>query len=217
VNEVFTDRHAAGEALADRLGHLAGRRVLVLGLPRGGVVVGAPVAARLEAPLDVVIVRKIGTPGHRELAMGALAVWGRHSAVVRNDHVIARAGVSPGDFEAARRHEQEEAARRSAEWARPVPDVSNTDVVLVDDGLATGATMSAAVEVVRQAGAGRVIAAVPVGAPDELRELEFRVDELVCLAAPRVFRAVGLHYRSFGEVDDDTVGRMLAEARDRVG
>jgi putative phosphoribosyl transferase len=217
VAEAFADRRAAGDALADRLGHLIGRRLLVLGLPRGGVVVAARIAERLDAPLDVVVVRKIGTPGRRELAMGALARWGRYSAVVRNEHVIARARVSAADFEAARRREADEAARRAAEWGGPVPDVSGTDVLLVDDGLATGATMYAAVDVARQAQVGRLIAAVPVGAPDELRELEFRVDEVVCCSAPHPFHAVGLHYRDFGEVDDETVRRTLVAARARVG
>jgi predicted phosphoribosyltransferase len=216
VAEAFDDRHAAGDALAERLGHLTGRQLLVLGLPRGGVIVAARIAERLAAPLDVVIVRKIGCPGHRELAMGALAVWGPHSAVVRNPHVIAHAGVSAAEFEAARRREADEAARRVAEWGRPVPDVATTDVVVVDDGLATGATMNAAVEVVRQAGAARIITAVPVGSPPELRELEFLVDEVVCCLVPQPFRAVGLHYRDFGPVDDADVARALAAARERV-
>lgn len=212
----FTDRAAAGDALAQRLEHLAGQRPLVLGLPRGGVVVAARIAQRLDAPLDVVIVRKIGCPGHRELAMGAVAVWGPHSALVRNEHVIASAGVSDTQFDRARESEIEEAGRRVAEWGQPVPDVRNTDVVLVDDGLATGATMSAAVEVARQAGAARLICAVPVGAPDELRELAERVDEVIYVDAPQQFHAVGLYYRDFREVDDATVADALAAARDRV-
>jgi putative phosphoribosyl transferase len=179
--------------------------------------VAARVAERLDAPLDVVIVRKIGTPGHRELAMGAIAVWGRHSSVVRNEHVIAMAGVSDAEFEAARAREAAEARRRSAEWSRPTPDVTDTDVVLVDDGLATGATMYAAVEVVRRAGARRLISAVPIGAPDELRELERQVDEVVYGAAPDPFYAVGVHYEDFHEVDDETVTHALARARERVG
>jgi putative phosphoribosyl transferase len=215
--EAFADRRSAGDALADRLGHLAGRRLLVLGLPRGGVVVAARIAERLTAPLGVVVVRKIGCPGQPELAMGALAIWGPHSAVVRNQHVIDRAGVSGPEFDASHAREQHEAARRAAEWGRPVPDVSATDVVLADDGLATGATMHAAVAVARQAGAGRLIVAVPVGAPDELRELEMQVDELVCAFAPHPFHAVGLHYRDFREVDDATVTRLLAAARERDG
>jgi predicted phosphoribosyltransferase len=212
----FADRAAAGDALAKRLEHLAARRPLVLGLPRGGVVVAARIAERLQAPLDVVIVRKIGTPGHRELAMGALAMWGPHSAVVRNEHVIASAGVSDAEFRRAREREADEARRRVAEWGHPVPDITDTDVVLVDDGLATGATMHAAVEVARRAGAGRLICAVPVGAPDELSELAEQVDEVVYIDAPRQFHAVGLHYRDFREVDDATVADALAAARERV-
>jgi putative phosphoribosyl transferase len=208
--QVFADRRDAGDALAIRLAHLSDEPVLVLGLPRGGVVVAARVAERLDAPLDVVIVRKIGCPGHRELAMGALAEWGAHSAVVRNEHVIAQARVSDA-----------EARRRVAGWGGAVPDLTATTVVLVDDGLATGATMHAAIEVVRRAGAHRIVVAVPVGAADELRELElnvdFKVDEVICCSTPRPFHAVGLHYRDFGEVDNRTVTRILAEAHERVG
>jgi putative phosphoribosyl transferase len=214
--QVFADRRDAGDALATRLAHLADEPVLVLGLPRGGAVVAARVAERLDAPLDLVIVRKIGCPGHRELAMGALAEWGAHSAVVRNDHVIAQARISEAEFTAAREREAAEARRRVAEWGGSVPDITATTVVLVDDGLATGATMHAAVEVVRQAGAHRVVVAVPVGAADELRELEFQVDEVICCSTPRPFHAVGLHYRDFGEVDNGTVTRVLAEAHERV-
>jgi putative phosphoribosyl transferase len=213
----LADRIQAGDVLADRLEHLAGRRVLVLGLPRGGVVVAARIAERLGAPLDVVIVRKIGTPGHRELAMGAIAVWGPHASVVRNEHVIAVALVSDPEFEAARAREAAEARRRASEWGGPVPDVTDTDVVLVDDGLATGATMYAAVEVMRRAGARRLICAVPVGAPDELRELALQVDEVVYVVAPDPFYAVGVHYEDFREVDDATVTDSLARARERVG
>ncbi|HZC72637.1 MAG TPA: phosphoribosyltransferase family protein [Jatrophihabitans sp.] len=217
MREPFADRNAAGDALGARVAQLALRRPLVLGLPRGGVVVAARIAERLGAPLDVVIVRKIGCPGHRELAMGALAVWGPHSAVVRNEHVIATAGVSEAKFERAREREAVEAQRRVAEWGQPVPDVSDTDVVLVDDGLATGATMHAALEVAGRAGAKRLICAVPVGAPVELSELADQVDELVYLDAPHQFHAVGLHYRDFREVDDATVAEALAAARARVG
>lgn len=213
----FADRAAAGDALAERLEHLTQRRPLVLGLPRGGVVVAARIAERLGAPLDVVVVRKIGAPGHRELAMGALALWGPHSAVVRNEHVLRSAGVTAAEFERARDREADEARRRVAEWGQPVPDLTDTDVVLVDDGLATGATMYAAVEVARRAGAGRLICAVPVGAADELRELAQRVDEVVYLDAPEEFYAVGLHYRDFSEVDDATVAAALAAARERAG
>jgi predicted phosphoribosyltransferase len=211
----FVDRADAGRQLAARVDQLLPRPERVLALPRGGIVVAVPIAERLGVPLDVVVVRKIGTPGHRELAMGALAVWGRHSAVVRNDHVLAAAGVSDAAFERARRREVAEAERRIFEWGPAGEDITGTDVVLVDDGLATGATMHAAVLVVRQAGAGRVAVAVPVGAPDELTELADTVDDVVYLAAPRPFRAVGAHYVDFGQVDDETVVRALQAARAR--
>jgi putative phosphoribosyl transferase len=210
----FADRAEAGRRLAERVDHLTIRPQRVLALPRGGVVVAAPIADRLGAPLDVVIVRKIGTPGHAELAMGALAMWGPHHAVVRNDHVLAAAGVDEAAFERARRREVAEALRRLAEWGPPDVDLTNTDVLLVDDGLATGATMHAAVRVLRLAGARSVSAAVPVGAPDELAALADAVDEVVCLVAPRPFRAVGVHYVDFGQVDDDTVTRVLNGARE---
>ena len=206
---MFADRADAGQQLAARLEHLAGRPARILGLPRGGVVVAAPIADRLGLPLDVVIVRKIGAPFQPELAMGALAIWGEHTAVVRNEHVLSAAGVTDTAFEHARRREVAEARRRLSEWGSPELDIAGSDVVLVDDGLATGATMHAAVAVMRRAGAARIVAAVPVGAPDELAELAERVDEVVFLAAPRPFRAVGAHYVDFGQVDDATVSRAL--------
>jgi putative phosphoribosyl transferase len=216
--ESFADRRAAGDALATRLAHLAGRDdVLVLGLPRGGIVVAARVAERLGAALDVVVVRKLRCPGHDELAMGALALWGNHVSVVRNDEVIARAGVSPVEFDAARLRELNVARHRAADWGQLPPQVHDRVVVLVDDGLATGATMRAAVKALRTAGAGRLVVAVPVGAPEELRDMRRRADEVVFVDAPPNFHAVGVHYRDFGQVDDMTVARALARARGPVG
>ena len=209
----FADRDEAGDLLADRLGHRTGVRVL--GLPRGGVVVAARIAERLRAPLDVVIVRKIGTPGQPELAMGALALWGEHTAVVRNAHVITLAGVTEEQFDAAHRRELAEAQRRVREWGSADSDVHDTDVVLVDDGLATGATMHAAVKAMRRAGARCVVAAVPVGAPPELRELAAAVDEVVYVHAPFEFHSVGAYYRDFSQVGDDVVRHALELARAR--
>jgi putative phosphoribosyl transferase len=210
---VFADRSEAGEMLAERLTHYVGARIL--GLPRGGVIVAAPIAHRLNAALDVVIVRKIGTPGQRELAMGALALWGPHTAVVRNEHVVAGAGISEEQFEVARRREAAEADRRVIEWGGTTSDVRDAHVVLVDDGLATGATMHAAIEVMRAAGAGQVIVAVPVGAPVELGELTATVDDVVYLSAPSPFQSVGAYYADFGQVGDETVTRTLELARAR--
>jgi putative phosphoribosyl transferase len=209
----FADRAAAGRALAERLDHLAGRTdVLVLGLPRGGVVVAARVAEHLNAPLDVVVARKLRCPGADELAMGAVAVWGTHSSVIRNDHVIGRARVAPADFETARLRELDVARHRAAEWGQLPPDVRGRVVVLVDDGLATGATMHASIAVLREARAARLIAAVPVAPPEELRTLGV---EVACVHAPAPFRSVGTHYADFTQIEDGSVLAELQHARDR--
>ena len=213
MGTAFADRAEAGRQLAARIDRLNTRPRRVLALPRGGVVVAAPIAERLCVPLDVVVVRKIGTPGHAELAMGALAIWGHHHAVVRNDHVLSAARVDEASFERVHRCEVEVAQRRVAQWGPLDVDISGQDVLLVDDGLATGATMHAAINVVRMAGAGKISAAVPVGAPDELEALAELVSDVMYLAAPRPFRAVGVHYVDFGQVDDDTVTRTLGNAR----
>jgi predicted phosphoribosyltransferase len=216
VTVTFRDRTDAGQRLAQRLDHLPDRPTRVLALPRGGVVVAAPIAERLGAPLDVLVVRKIGTPWHRELAMGAVAIWGGQEAVVRNRHVLDSAGITAAEFADACRREATEARRRLGTWASPDSEVTGMQVVLVDDGLATGATMRAAVTVMRTAGAGRIVVAVPVGAPDELREFGELVEEVVYLSAPRPFRAVGAHYVDFGQVDDAAVTDALAAARART-
>lgn len=204
--DAFADRAAAGELLADRLRGVVGDDAVVLGLPRGGVVVAAQVARRLAAPLDVVVVRKLRTPGHAELAMGALAVFGTHTAVVRVEEVIDRARIDDVTFESAHRRELEVARQRAAEWSPDPPDIAGRTAVAVDDGLATGATMRAAVAVLREAGAARVVAAAPVGAAETVRALDA---EVVCPLTPERFRAVGVHYRDFGEVTDATVRELL--------
>jgi putative phosphoribosyl transferase len=211
---MFRDRDDAGQQLALALAHYAGRPdVVVLGLPRGGVVVAARVAERLYAPLDVVVARKIPAPGHRELAMGALAVWRGLDAVVRNDHVIESARVSPEAFESDRHRELEVARRRAADWSPAPPDLAGRTVIVVDDGLATGATMRAALEVLRLAGAAHLVAAVPVGVAVELTEVRRRTDDVVCVLVPDRFLSVGSHYGDFGEVVDATVTRELELAR----
>lgn len=209
---LFADRAAAGDALAEQLtatGELAGRDdVVVLGLPRGGVVVAARVAHRLGAPLDVVVVRKLRAPSHRELAMGALAVWGTHTAVVEVEQVIANVDLAA--FDAARLRELDVARQRAAAWSPHPPELRGRTAVLVDDGLATGATMRAAIAVTRAAGVARVLAAAPVCAPETLHELP--ADDVVCVRAPQGFLAVGAHYRDFREVTDDTVAELLHAA-----
>jgi predicted phosphoribosyltransferase len=210
----YRNRLEAGEILAD---HVADRLPpgdettpppVVLGLPRGGVPVAAPVAARLHAPLDVLTVRKIGTPYHEELAIGAVASGGLR---VLNDELIAHLGVSPPVVEertnlARRELEQREARLRGN---RPPVPLAGRTVVVVDDGLATGATMRAAVGAVRSAGADTVVVAVPVGAPDSCAELEVLADEVVCPLRPVEFSAVGQWYDDFSATTDNEVVRLL--------
>jgi putative phosphoribosyl transferase len=214
----FADRTDAGRALAAALDRYAHRRdVVVLGLPRGGAVVAAPVAQRLGAPLGVVVVRKIGAPGQEELAMGALAVWGPHVQVIRNEHVTQRFGVSEADFDAARRRELDVARRRVEQWGGTPPTVAGRTVLAVDDGMATGATLRAAVEVLRDAGATRLVVGLPVAPAQALPDLRALVDDVECVIAPEDFGAVAVHYDDFTQVDDATVQTVLAEAASRIG
>jgi putative phosphoribosyl transferase len=210
---MFADRAAAGRALARALVDVAGPEPLVVGLPRGGVTVAARVAEALSAELDVVVARKVRTPGAPELAMGAVAVWGGHEATVRIEHVIARARVGAAEFAQEAAAELAVARKHAAKWQRRErPALEQRTVVVVDDGLATGATMRAALAVLRAAGAGRLVAAVPVGATEEVGATGV---ETVCLRTPAFFRSVGAHYRDFGQVDDATVSAELAAAAGR--
>jgi putative phosphoribosyl transferase len=210
----FTDRIDAGHRLGSRLAGdaaLTGNQVVVLGLPRGGVPVAAEVAAALGAPLDVVLVRKLGLPGRPELAMGAV---GEGGVVIVNDDVVARGGVDAESFAAVRERERvelEQRARRFRGDRPPVPLAGRTAVV-VDDGLATGATARAACAVVRAHGAGRVVLAVPVASPRAAADLAEDVDVLVVLESPRGFAAVGQAYDDFRATADDEVVELLGRA-----
>lgn len=209
----FADRSAAGKALADRLKSYAHRNdVLVLGLPRGGVPVAAEVARALDAELDVFVVRKLGLPHHPELAMGALASGGIR---VLNESVIEWYGVTNEAIEAVARTEQHELERREQAYrqGRPVPRIADKIVVLVDDGLATGSTMQAAVAAVRQQRPARVIVAVPVGARETCNELAETADEVVCVSMPAPFIAVGLWYEDFSPTSDADVQKVLQANR----
>ena len=212
----FADRRAAGQALGERLSAEGIPRgdTVVLGLPRGGVLVAAGVAAALAAPLDVLVVRKLGLPWQPELAMGAIAAVGDAVETVRVGTVLAAAGVDPETFERVRQQELEELRRRETAYrdGRPPVAVAGTYVIVVDDGLATGATMRAAVVAVRRQAPLSITAAVPVGSPSACSALAEVVDDLVCLSTPRGFRAVGQAYRDFTETSDAEVRAALAEA-----
>lgn len=213
----FRDRVVAGRQLARKLEAYAGREdVIVLGLARGGVPVAYEVAAYLRLPLDVFIVRKLGVPGYGELAMGAIASGGVR--VVNEDVMRALRPEAERLLEAVVAAETEELARREIEYraGRPPPELRNRTVILVDDGLATGASMRAAAEALRQKSAAEIIVAVPVGAAQTCRELEKEVDEAICAIAPESFEAVGEYYEDFSQTTDDQVRELLAAAMNRA-
>jgi putative phosphoribosyl transferase len=207
----YLDRIDAGRALAGLLAKYAGRDdVIVLGLPRGGVPVAAEVARALHAPLDAFLVRKLGVPGHEELAMGAIASGGVR---VLNDSVVQMLAI-PGDaIDRVAEREGRELARRDRAFRgdRPLPDMSGKTVILVDDGLATGATMRAAVKALKAMNPARVVVAVPVGAAETCAQL--REDaEVVCAITPSPFHAVGAWYEEFGQTSDEEVQAALRAA-----
>jgi putative phosphoribosyl transferase len=214
VAHLFADRRAAGRALARELAAELGENpagdLVVLALPRGGVPVAAEVARELHAPLDVMVVRKLGHPRLPELAMGAIASGG---VEVRNDDIAA--GVDASDVERVRVRERAELLRREQRLRgdRPSIALAGRRVVLIDDGLATGATMRAAVRAVAAQHPARVIVAVPVGAADSLARLAADVDDVVCLATPEPLHAVGLWYGDFAQVSDDEVRAILDAQR----
>jgi putative phosphoribosyl transferase len=207
----FKDRREAGRYLAKRLGHYAGRSdVMVLGLPRGGVPVAAEIAQTLRADLDVFVVRKLGAPMYEELAMGAIASGGVR---VLNPEVIRQLRIEPQVIDAAAEQEEIELHRRERDYRgdRPPLDVRGRVVILVDDGLATGASMRAAVSAVRQLAPAKVVVAVPVGAPETCAQFVPDVDEIVCAKMPEDFRAVGAWYQDFSQTSDEEVRSVLAQ------
>lgn len=209
--EGFTDRAHAGRQLARRLRQYAGSGTLVLALPRGGVPVAFPVAQALHAELDLMLVRKLGLPGYEEFAMGAIAGGGVR---VLQPGVPGLMGVTQEQVEEVTRREQQELARRERRYrgARPQPDLRDRTVILVDDGIATGATMEAAIELARRQHPRQLVVAAPVGAPDTVAGLEEQVDEVVCLVTPPRFHAVGQWYRKFDQTSDEEVQDLLAQA-----
>jgi putative phosphoribosyl transferase len=210
---IFTDRGDAGRRLAEKLLTHSGSETRVLGLPRGGVPVAFEVARALEAPLDVFIVRKLGVPGHEELAMGAIASGGVR---VLNDDTIAQLGIDEETVEAVTRAEMIELQRREDAYRDGLPpqEVAGKTVILIDDGLATGASMYAAVLAVKARRPSRTIVAVPVAPADTCAMLSKHVDEMVCAAMPEPFRGVGAWYGNFDQVSDAEVREMLRTAQD---
>ncbi len=205
----YHDRRHAGVELAARLGRFKGRNdVVVLALPRGGVPVAYEVARALAVPLDVFVVRKLGMPGHRELAMGAIASGGVR---VLNEDVVRGYKVSESAIEHIAREEQAELERREYEYrgGRTLVELRDRIVLLIDDGLATGATMKAAVQAIRAHAPSRVVVAVPVGSPETCREFAAIADEIVCARAPAYFAAVGQWYRDFSQTTDEEVRDLL--------
>jgi putative phosphoribosyl transferase len=207
----FRDRREAGRELAGRLKKYARRNdVVVLALPRGGVPVAYEVAEALGAPLDIFLVRKLGTPGHRELAMGAIASGGIR---VLNEDVVRWLGIMPEQIDAVARDEQRELERRQQAYleGRAPQPLDGRVVILVDDGLATGSTMRAAAQAVRQRNPAQIIVAVPVGAPETCREMEAFADEVACARAPEPFSAVGQWYVDFTQTTDEEVMDLMHE------
>jgi putative phosphoribosyl transferase len=213
---IFRDRTDAGRQLARQIRGYAGRPdALVLGLPRGGVPVAFEVAQSLDLPLDIFVVRKLGVPGREELAMGAIASGG---VGVLNEDVLAGLELSETEVEAVVRREQSELERQERELrGRGEPlDVEGCTIVLVDDGLATGATMRAAISALRRRGAGRIIVAVPISSPQICAEFEEQVGEIVCARTPEPFIAVGAWYEEFAQTTDEEVRELLARARGHI-
>jgi putative phosphoribosyl transferase len=212
MERAFANRTEAGRLLVEKLVKYAGRDdVIVLGLPRGGVPVAFEVAQRLGAPLDVFIVRKLGVPGFEELAAGAIASGGVR---VLNEDVMRSIPHADEAIDAVTIRETAELERREQIYreGRPAPQLRDRIVILVDDGLATGATMRAAIEALRQSGAAKIVVAVPVGPQDTCRELEEEADETICLSTPEFFQAVGQYYEDFSQTSDEDVRELLSQA-----
>ena len=207
---LFRDRREAGRVLAEKLAAYANRPdVLVLALPRGGVPVAYEVARALGTPLDVFVVRKLGVPGYEELAMGAVATGGVR---VLNDQLVERLGVPEHIIDAVAARERRELARRERLYrgGRPPPDVRGRTVILVDDGLATGATMHAAIQALRQQNPARIVIAVPTASPETCEEMKARADDVICAITPEPFHAVGRWYQDFSQTTDEEVAALLA-------
>jgi putative phosphoribosyl transferase len=210
---MFQDRADAGRMLASRLMHLQSARPVILGLPRGGVVVAAEVARALQASLGVLMVRKLGAPGQPELAIGAVAEAGGQPLVWVNHDLVYALGVDEGYLRAEIDYQLREVRERRMRFGQSqAPELDGRTVVVIDDGIATGATMRAALAALRQAKPARLVLAVPVAPPDTIELLRREVDEIVCLASPANFTAVGRFYRNFEQTRDEEVVALLEHA-----
>jgi putative phosphoribosyl transferase len=216
TDRIYRDRRAAGQALGERLKHLEleGDR-LVLGLPRGGVPVACEVAAKLGAPVDVLVVRKLGAPFNHELALGAVALGG---AAIYNDALLATLGLDRVDLEPVLERELKELRRRELAYRQgaPIPRLARKTVVIVDDGMATGATMHAAVAAVRAQNPASIVVAVPTAAREAVERLQAVADRVVALEQPEPYYGVGAWYADFAQVRDDEVVAALADMHGRV-
>ena len=216
MNQPFRDRRDAGRLLAEKLSAYANRPdVIVLALPRGGVPVAYEVGRALNAPLDVFPVRKLGVPGHDELAMGAIAPGGIR---VLNDELVRALRIPDDLLDAVVAKEEQELTRREQLYRgdRAPIDVRGKTVILVDDGLATGATMLAAIKALRQHQAGRIVVAVPIAAPETCDQMRAYVDDIVCAVTPEPFYAVGLWYENFSQTSDEEVRELLKQTSEQV-
>ncbi len=216
MERAFSNRIEAGRELAEKLDKYAGREdVIALGLPRGGVPVACEVAKRLHVLLDVFIVRKLGVPGFEELAAGAIASGGVR---VLNEDVMRAIPYADEAIEAVTAKETAELERREQIYreGRPPPELRDRIVILVDDGLATGATMRAAVKALRERGVAKIVVAVPVAPPDTCHEVEQLADETICLSTPPFFQAVGQYYEDFSQTTDDEVRDLLTSAAQEI-
>lgn len=214
THTLFKDRRQAGKQLAAELATRAIPAPIVLALPRGGVPVAYEVAQELNAPLDVLLVRKIGAPGYQEFGIGAV-VDGAHPQVVLNAESVQMLRVPPAyiEQEQARQLEEIERRRRLYSGSEAALDVADRNVIVVDDGIATGGTMLVALRALKNAAPRRLVAAVPVAPPETLPKLEAEADEVVCLAAPQDFHAVGIHYDDFEQTSDREVIELLEQRR----
>ena len=213
---VFQDRRDAGKHLAEKLrAYTDEPDVLVLALPRGGVPVAFEVARRLRAPLDLFLVRKLGVPGQEELAMGAIATGGTY---VVNEEVVRALGIPDDVLEAVAAKEQRELVRREQAYRgnRPPPEIGGRTMILVDDGLATGSSMRAAIAALRRRQPARIVVAVPVAAASTCAELAHEVDDLVCAITPEPFQAVGLWYEDFSQTTDQEIRELLTQAAEAL-